>query len=38
MSYTPNPDDIYYDEESGLFIDSESGEYYRDSDGEDPVN
>lgn len=34
----PDPDDIYYDEDSGLFVDSESGDFYRDEDGTDKVD
>ena len=32
MASRPNPDDVYYDEDSGLFIDSESGDAYYDED------
>lgn len=30
MSYVPNLDDCYYDDEVGAYYDSESGNYYTD--------
>lgn len=34
MSYIPNIDDCSYDEESGMYFDSDSGNFYsQDSDG-----
>lgn len=35
---THGPDDIIYDEDSGLFVDSETGDTYRDSAGNDPYD
>lgn len=32
------PDDLFYDEDSGLFIDSETGDMYRDDEGNDPYD
>ena len=33
MSYVPNLDDCYYDDEVGAYYDSESGNYYTDDAG-----
>lgn len=33
----PDPDDITYDEDSGLFVDSDGNSYY-DSEGQDPYS
>ena len=35
MAYNSDPKDIYYDEDSGLYIDSETGDVYTDPDGEE---
>lgn len=32
----PDPDDIYYDDDSGMYVDSETGDMYYDAEGEDP--
>lgn len=37
MSYQPNPDDLFYDEESQAFRDPESGNLYRDDEGKEPI-
>ena len=31
----PNPDNIYYDEEMGIYIDSETDKMYYDEDGKE---
>lgn len=37
MSYRPDPDDMQWDDDMGAYRDSESGEYYRDEEGTEPL-
>ena len=38
MANCVNPDDLYYDEDLELFVDSETGDMYRDDEGKDPID
>ena len=35
MAYAPDPENLSWDEDMGAYRDSESGDYFRDLEGED---